>query len=397
MAPSARSRRLRWSAPFATAAVIGLIVALPGLSAASTPTLPAITAQQLLVKVQQEKVTTLSGTVNLTANLGIPDLSELNDAAGDGGSQSNSAFSPTDLLSGSHQALVWIDGADRARVDLLENMAETDLIRNGQNVWTWDSTSKTVTHNTLKGHAAKGTKSATERAPDGPMKTPQQLAGDFLAQITPSTAVSVASDVTVAGRSAYQLTLAPHAAASTVDHVTIAVDSATGLPLRVQVFAKGQKSAMVTLGFGSIHFSTPAASEFNFTPPPGSKVNAGTSGPRVRRHRFGHKVVPGTTTAPMVNGATGTAGSKKAAETEMTVGEDWTSVAVINNVQIPGQLSQYLKAGTAVSGKFGTGRLIGSPLLNVLVLNDGRIAVGAVSPSALEAAVAAAPSATAAP
>jgi outer membrane lipoprotein-sorting protein len=399
MAPSSRRRRLRWLAPFATAAVIALLAAAPGLSSASTPSLPAITAQQLLVKMQQAHVTALSGTIDLNANLGIPDLSELNDAAGDGGSVSGTTFSPTDLLSGSHQALVWLDGPTRERVDLLESSAETDLIHNGANVWLWDSTTKSVTHQTLTAHVKDGTKDLAKpaaAAPQTPMKTPQQLANDLLAQVTPSTTVSVASNVSVAGRSAYQLILAPHAATSTIDHIAIAVDSATGLPLRVQVFSRSQKSAVVTLGFGSIHFSTPAASEFAFTPPPGSQVTTGTighavvpgSGPQlrtVRVHHLGHHVIKSVTTAPLINGNPAAA---KAAEKETTVGHDWTSVAIISNIQLPAQLSQYFSAGTAVHGAFGTGRLIGSPLVNVLILNDGRMAVGAVSPAALEAAVA---------
>jgi hypothetical protein len=256
-----------------------------------------------------------------------------------------------------------------------------------------------VTHQTLAPHTKDGTKSTAKpaaAAPQAPMKTPQQLANDFLGQITPSTTVSVASNVSVAGRSAYQLILAPHAATSTIDHIAIAVDSATGLPLRVQVFSKSQKSAVITLGFGSIHFSTPAASEFAFTPPPGSKVTTGTigqtvvpsTGPqvRVRVHRFGHRVTKGVMTPPTINPA-----SNKAKETEKTVGQDWTSVAIINNIALPAQLSQYFSGGTAVTGTFGTGHIIGSPLINVLILSDGRMAVGAVSPSALEAAVAAAP------
>jgi hypothetical protein len=73
------------------------------------------------------------------------------------------------------------------------------------------------------------------------------------------------------------------------------------------------------------------------------------------------------------------------------VGQDWTTVAIINGVQIPRQLNDFLKAATPVSGSFGQGRLLESSLVNVLVMDDGRVAVGAVSASALEAAVAAAP------
>lgn len=398
MAPSARSRRLRWVAPFATAAVVALIVALPGLSAAASPSLPPITAQQLLAKVQQSKVSNLSGTLNLSTNLGIPNLSELS-AATSGGGHGAQAFSPTDLLSGSHQARVWLAGPDKARVALLRDMAETDVVHNGQNVWTWDSTTKKVTHYTLAAHTSSdaGAQHATDPAEPVktlPVKTPQQEAQNLLARLTPSTSVSVAAPVDVAGQKAYQLVLAPHSAASTIDHVTIAVDSVTGLPLQVQIFAKGQKSAAVKLGFGSISYSTPAASEFSFTPPPGSTVTNKTDTNKTDTNKTvgGADKPVGAEHANGPDAAGGKTGTAKAnSDQQATVGHDWTTVAVFNHVNIPAQFNDYLNAATPVSGRFGQGKVLGSSLVNVLVLNDGRVALGAVNASTLEAALAPAP------
>ncbi|MDQ1377374.1 MAG: hypothetical protein QOE15_1547 [Acidimicrobiaceae bacterium] len=383
MASSARSRKLRWSAPFAAAVVVALIVAIPGLSAADSPSLPAISAQQLITKVQQVKPVDLSGTINMTTDLGIPNLSALSNAAG-GGDHGGPAFSPTDLLAGSHKALVWLAGPDKTRVALQLDMAETDVVHNGNNIWTWDSSTKKVVHYTIAADTKPTTpargdaQAATD--PAEAVKTPQQLADEFLANINPSTAVSMAAPISLAGQKAYQLVLAPHAGESTVDHVVIAVDSVTGLPLQVQVFAKGQKKAALSLGFSSLHYSTPAASRFAFTPPPGSTVTNKTLG-------GSHDA----TTAPVTPGTKAQADPNAKADQPVTVGQDWTSVAILKGVQIPRQLNDFLKAATPVSGSFGQGRVLESSLVNVLVMDDGRVAVGAVSASALEAAVAAAP------
>ncbi len=376
MAPSARSRRLRWVAPFATAAVVALIVAVPGLSAAGTPSLAPLSPAALLAKVQQANVAHLSGTINLSTNLGIPNLSALAGAAG-GGGHDGQGFNPTDLLSGSHKALVWLAGPDQSRVALLQSLAESDMVHNGHDVWLWDSTSKKVTHFIL----TPGTKSAT---PDSPatsnpaesVRTPQQVAGDLLAHLSPTTAVSVGAPVTVARQKAYQLILAPHAAASTVDHVAIAVDSATGLPLRVEIFAKGQKAAAVTLGFGQINYATPAASEFAFKAPPGSTVTEKILG--------GSK--PATSAAATAEPAAATS-----ADQSVMVGQDWSTVQIFRNVTIPKQLDQYLRAATSVNTSAGPAQLLSTSLVNILVLADGRVAVGAVDAAALEAAIAAAP------
>jgi outer membrane lipoprotein-sorting protein len=372
MAPSARSRSLRWVAPFATAAVIALIVAVPGLSAASAPSLAALTPAQLLAKVQQANVKQLSGTINLSTDLGIPNLSALSDAAS--GGHSHGAFNPTDLLSGSHQALVWFAGPDQSRVALLQSMAETDVVHNGQNIWTWDSSSKKVVHYTLAADTKSGSSDAAT-SPTEPVKTPQQVADDLLAHLSPSTSVTVGAPTVVAKQKAYQLLLAPSSAASTVDHVAIAVDSNTGMPLQVEIFAKGQKAAALKLGFGQIDYSAPAASEFAFTPPPGSTVTSKTLG--------GSSSTAKPAEAPTSGAAP--------ADQSVTVGQDWTSVQILKNVTIPAQLNDFLKAATTVNTAGGPGRLLESSLVNVIVLNDGRVAVGAVNASTLEAAIPALP------
>jgi outer membrane lipoprotein-sorting protein len=375
MASSARSRKLRWSAPFAAAVVIALIVAVPGLSAADSPSLPALSVQQLIAKVQQSQPVDLSGTINMSTNLGIPNLSALTDAAG-GGGHGRPAFSPTDLLSGTHKALVWLAGPDKTRVALQLDMAETDVVHNGNDIWTWDSGTKKVAHYTMSAGAKSTTGDAHAATdPAEPVKTPQQLADEFLANISPTTAVSMAAPIAIAGQKAYQLVLAPHATESTVDHVVIAVDSVTSMPLQVDVFAKGQKKSALSLAFSSLHYGTPAASRFAFTPPPGSTVTNKTLG-------GSHD----TTADPARPDAT-----KAQANQPVTVGNDWTSVAIIKGVQIPKQLNDFLNAATPVSGSFGHGRVLESSLVNVLVMDDGRVAIGAVSASALEAAVAAAP------
>ena len=368
----ARTRRLRWSAPLLVIAVLALIAAIPGLSAAAAPSLAPITPQDLIAKVQQTKVTSFSGEFTLTTNLGIPNLGALSQATS-GGRHGGQGFNPTDLLSGPHQALVWAGGPNTTRVALLQSMAETDVVRNGQEVWLWDSTTKKVTHYTTSGTGSAASAAPDTANPAEAVTTPAQEASDLLAHLDPSTTVTVGAPTTVAKQDAYELLLTPKAATSTLDHVAIAVDSTTGLPLRVKVFAKGQKAAAITLGFTKIDYSAPAASEFSFTPPPGSTVTNKTAG--------GSKPADGTATTPdTANGSQPT-----------TVGEGWATVAIFPNVQIPAQLNQYLTAGSAVSGTFGTGRLLSTPLVNVLVLNDGRVAVGAVNASTLEAAIASAP------
>ena len=84
----ARHSRLRWAVPPLVVGLFALLALLPTLSASATPDLPAVTPAQLLAKAQQAHVDTLSGTVELTSNLGVPNLSSLQGQTGvtiDGG------------------------------------------------------------------------------------------------------------------------------------------------------------------------------------------------------------------------------------------------------------------------------------------------------------------------
>jgi hypothetical protein len=211
-----------------------------------------------------------------------------------------------------------------------------------------------------------------------PIKTPDELAKDLLANIDPSTEVLVGQAAFVAGRPAYELVLQPRKAESTIDHVGIAVDSASGLPLRVTVFAKGQHKPSVQLGFTSVSFSRPAASRFTFTPPPLSSVTTrdlATEGGKAGPDQTGTGLNPLEAGGP-------TGGQR------VTVGQDWTQVEIFSNVDLPRGAYEVLRSATDVSGPFGAGRLVQGNLINVLLVEDGRLAVGAVSPQALEAAVA---------
>jgi hypothetical protein len=183
----------------------------------------------------------------------------------------------------------------------------------------------------------------------------------------------------VARRPVYELVLKPRDPASLVGQVRLAIDSKTGLPLRVEVFAKGGKKPAFETGFTQLQTSTPADSVFGFTPPPGAKVTAGSkaTGPGAR-----------TSTAPSTSQPT-TPRSSTGSPT--TVGSGWTSVLVLpagsaTSLGSNATVGALLKGATPATGTFGGGRLLQTPLLSVLMLSDGRILVGAVTPAVLEQA-----------
>ncbi|MHB8342432.1 MAG: LolA family protein, partial [Mycobacteriales bacterium] len=193
--------------------------------------------------------------------------------------------------------------------------------------------------------------------------TPAQVAARAIAAITPSTLVSVGTSAYVAHRSAYELELSPRAAGSLVQTVAIAVDSATGVPLRVQVFAVGQHPAALSIGFTSVRFAVPALSVFRFSPPPGATVH-----PLRRPTRTG-------TAAPAGSPSTGKVSQ---------LGQGWDSVVALGQVKLGKNASLFLRASTPADG----GRLLTTSLVTAFLAPDGTLYLGAVTPTQLLADVA---------
>jgi len=152
-------------------------------------------------------------------------------------------------------------------------LGESDLRRDGQQVWLWNSRDQSATHLVLPAtQRFRPRVPASTPRPGGTMPTPQQVARQILAAVGPTTTVSVQRNVEVAGQAAYQISLAPKAGGSLIGRVAIAIDAAKSFPLRVQVFARGSASPAFQLGFTALTFGRPAASNFSFTPPAGAKV-----------------------------------------------------------------------------------------------------------------------------
>lgn len=385
------SRRARWAVPAAAVAITGAAVAATTIPTASAaPVLPGKTPAQLLAGVAStHKVPPLTGTVVETTSLGLPQLPQTGDAT-----------SLSSLLTGSHTVKVYWQDAKHFRLAVPQSLSETDVIRNGSTAWLWDSHSNTATKFTVPADNSKnmGGQSAAAKARDAGMPstaplTPQQAANEVLQKVGKTTLVSTQSNVDVAGQAAYQLVLAPKDARSTIGSVRIAIDGQTGVPLRLQVFAKGGSSPAFQVGYTSIAYTAPSASNFAFTPPAGAKVTTpgakdahGTMSPSASdmagagTYGSGWLAVAELPSSAVLPGSSGTGSPASSAP----------SSSPANGNPLGGNTQEILNAilGSAkpVSGSWGSGQLLHTSLLNVLI-TGGKIYVGAVDPSVLEAAV----------
>jgi len=390
------SRRARWAVPAGALAATGAVMAGALISTAqASPALPARTAAQLLAAVagRTGPPPAFTGTVVETASLGLPDLPGTSDPT-----------SITSQLTGSHTIRIWYANPSHVRLAVPGTMSESDMIVNGRTAWYWQSMTNSVTRYLLPARPSRA-EQTPGASPGSVAMTPQQAATQALAAVGPTTRVSVQSNVMVAGEPAYQLVLAPKSASSLVGQVRIAIDAARDVPLRVQVYARGAANPAFQVGFTSVSFVQPAAANFAFTPPSGAKVKTVTLG-----RSGGSGDVPAMT--PSADGA------------PTVIGNGWLAVAVLPSSAlsvVPGGSGSASSAGRAASsaaqaasgsspggggavggedaaifgalmqsaahvhGAWGSGRLLRTSLLSVLITSVGHVLVGAVAPSVLYA------------
>ncbi|MBW4031916.1 MAG: hypothetical protein HIU88_04540 [Acidobacteria bacterium] len=360
------NKTVRWlPAIIAPALVVAGAIAIPA-AANAAPVLPQKTAQQVLALIAGAHNASYSGTITQSSDLGLPQLPSVGPGSSSSGSSTTSTI--LDLLTANHTARLYVAGASKERLQVLDSLAERDVIRNGSTVWTYDSKMKAVTTTTLPTHAP------ADASPSTTTLSPAQLADKAIAAIEPSTTVDVITTARVAGRPVYQLELTPKSGNTLVSHVTLSVDAVTGLPLKVVVDARGQQAEAFSVGFSSIDFSTPAASLFDFTPPSGAKVTT-VPVPTKSEHAGQHPKTTGQATPTVI-------------------GTGWDSIVAMpasaSGAKVPGTSSGASASQAKLLGELTTpvagGRALQTSLLSVLLLDDGRVFVGAVPIASLEAA-----------
>ncbi len=359
------SRRARWAVPAGALVVTGAVMAGSLITVAqAAPVLPARTPAQLLVAAAQDKGPAYHGSVLETASLGLPSL------PGTG-----SPTSIMSLLTGSHTIKVWYAGPEHYRLALPASLSESDVVRDGSTAWLWQSTTNSVTELSVPAGQAK------PKPMPAPALTPQQAASQVLAAVGPTTTVSVASNVVVAGQAAYELVLAPKDSRSLIGQIRIAVDGANGDAVAGAGLRPRRAGQPGHLGGVHLrHLRRPRAR--------GRQLHAA-------RRRQDHQGEPRP--GPQHPG-------HKPNEAGMAaIGTGWLAVLELpsSGADCPGRprarskgtsgesaaaLNALVGSATAEHGAWGTGRLLHTSLISVLMTDSGRTFVGAVQPSVLYAA-----------
>lgn len=343
---------MRWAPAVAIPVAIAAAAIVTPLAAGAAD-LPVKSPSDVLRLVAASDTRSFSGTVEQSSDLGLPSLPSTSS-----GSQDASAADVLELALADHTAKVWVDGPTHVRVQVLDQLAERDAIRDGSDLWLYQSSGEKVTHATVPAHTAE---KATP-TPDATALTPSQLAQRFLDAVDPSTKVTLGDSVSVAGRDAYDLVLTPKADETLVGQVSIAVDGKTGIPLKVSVTPRGSSTPAFEAGFTAFNDQKPNGDVFSFSPPKGATVT------EQKLPSGGEEMqAKGTHPRPTVTG------------------EGWATIVALPAGSAPASVTDdplFAQLTQPVDG----GRALSSSLISVLVTSDGRVLAGAVPVSALQAA-----------
>lgn len=405
-----RRKAARYAVPIAVAGVAAATIGLvPALATSGDPDLPKVTAQELIEKIAASDTQQLSGNVKISTDLGLPSIGGMAGGfgggggadRGEGGDEKGSAADPKsklmELASGTHTLRVAADGPDKQKVSVLGDASEYSVIHNGDDVWAYDSESNEAYHAKEEGASSKHDSSkkhdkgakGEEGVPkglDGEQlpSTPKEFAEQALKAVDDTTSVKVDGTAQVAGRDAYRLVIKPKQSGSTIGQITVAVDEKTGTPLKFTLTPSSGGAAVVDAGFTKVDFGKPSASTFDFTPPKGTKVTEADEQHGKEGHDFKGKGDKGA----------GEFGKGDLNEPKI-IGEGWSTIA---ELKLPGgqglptagsgdvpQDAQKLidSLGDQVDGKFGSGTVFSTRLINALVTDDGKVYVGAVTKDAL--------------
>jgi outer membrane lipoprotein-sorting protein len=282
------------------------------------------------------------------------------------------------LIAGTHKIRVYSSGEDKLRVQILDLMAQRDLIVNGNTIWLYDSKKQLAQFATLDQQKLDETRAlAEEKVLDYAKKlsldisSPIAVAEYLLAEAQEYANFSVGKDHSLAGRTAYQLILTPQSANSLLARATLSVDSETGLPLAVEIYSVEQENAAFSVRFESVSFAEVDPSIFEFSAPNGVATEMVL--PELPEITEDQKQW-----AQMLKGQLEQRFGDLAKPEILGTGFD----SVLYLAELPADLSLELLEQQLFADlieEVQGGRLFSTPLLKVLLTDSGKLYVGAVT------------------
>jgi hypothetical protein len=234
----------RW---WLVAAAVALVIGTPLLARARPVDAPDLGAARLLALVRSAADHPYSGRVDMVGNLDLPVTSRFTDVGA--------------LLGERTTLRVWWRGRDGWRVDKLLVSGETDLVHDAHSTVEWS----------YEDAEAIRSVDPEVRLPRSADLLPPELAARAVQDADPGSVTGIA-DRRVAGIAAPGIRIAPADRRSSIDHVDLWVDPASGVVLRLDAYAAHDRAPSFSTWFTSFSSRTPGADRTRFVPPVGART-----------------------------------------------------------------------------------------------------------------------------
>ena len=244
-------RAAKWHRWAVVAAVTAALLAAPPLVEALRPAGHAVEPARLHDLMLRSDSQPYQGYARSTGMLALPELPDLADVSA--------------LFTTTTNTHVWYAGPDRYRVAVLTTAGEHDIYRLPGAEYTWDYGTNTLTQ--LAGDPVV-------RLPRASDLIPPELAR-WILRAAPHDPVTALPPRRVAGVAASGLRLVPADPDTTIGQADIWADPATGLPVRVEVTARGQHAPGLVAEFEQVEQTAPVVTAPE--PAPGSGFDTTTA------------------------------------------------------------------------------------------------------------------------
>jgi hypothetical protein len=250
-----RETGLRW---LAVGVTVALLASLPQLVRMLPVDAAAVPVRTLVARIAASATVAYQGYAVSTGNAGIPSLPQLDDVTG--------------LFDGDTSLRIWYASPGRWRVDTIDLAGERDVYHSAAADTVWDYGEDQMISVVGK---------VQLRLPRGADLTPPDLARRVLAAARstgpgrPDAATYTAlPDRGIAGMAAAGVRLTPTDRQTTVGHIDIWADPRTGLPLEVDIVARGVATPALASRMLDVQLGVPDDATMT---PPSTPPGAGTT------------------------------------------------------------------------------------------------------------------------
>jgi hypothetical protein len=339
------------------AGVAALLAVLPAAVAALPVTSGRVGAEELLARVRASTAVPYQGYAQSHATLGLPDVPQAGQAVA--------------LLGETTRMRAWVESPEVWRVDELLPGGERDLYHQPGEALLWDSGRRRAVI-TLGEPAVRFARPADLLPPD--------LGRRLAAAAAPEELTRIAGR-RVAGVAALGLRITPRTPETTLGRVELWADPRSGLPLRVEVTARGAAGPAITTGFLDLRQARPPAELVRFQPPDDADVQYRDAPDAARLvGRLSRFVLPDEL-----------AGEPRRASLASAAGTYGRGYGVVAVLALPEWRSPrdaaFRQRVPSVTGPWGSASLVRTALLNGMAFESGEVAyvlAGTVTPEVLE-------------